>query len=315
MPESKPRGVEFQWEELTLAGTLHLPASPGPYPAVLMMQGSGPTDRDNNGYFIPIREAFLDRGIAVFSFDKPGVGESMGEWRDYALEGRAQQATAAIDHLSGLADIDGERVGVWGHSQGGWLAQILASRLPGLAFAICNSGPAIGLEAQDLYGCENTMRAGGHSEAEIEEALGFLRSLHSQALMETDYADVEELLLRTARAEPWYGYLTIDDEADWAFACTALQERYDPSEALTRISCPYLAIYGGLDLLVPAWESAKITGDSLDHAPTTDTMVVVFPAGDHRIQDPDTGRLLTGYFDLIGGWAARRVADVDRLLS
>ncbi|MGH8945697.1 MAG: alpha/beta hydrolase family protein [Acidimicrobiia bacterium] len=313
MQGTERKEVEFQWSGLTLAGTLHLPRSVGPHPAVLMMQGSGPADRDNDEYFTPIRETFLERDIAVFSFDKPGVGESTGDWRDYALEGRAQQARAALDHLSSLADIDGERVGIWGHSQGGWLAQILASRLPELAFAIANSGPAIGLEAQDLFGCEHSMRAGGHSETEIEEALRFLRSLHSQALMETDYAEVEELLLRPARGESWYGYLTVDDEADWAFVCTALKERYDPSEALTRISCPYLATYGGRDLLVPAWESAKTTEDALDRAPTTDAMVVVFPAGDHRIQDPGTGRLPTGYLDLIGGWAARRVADVDRL--
>ena len=60
-----------------------------------MMQGSGPADRDGNGYFPHIRDTFLSRGLATFAFDKPGIGASMGDWRDYALRGRAKQAVAA----------------------------------------------------------------------------------------------------------------------------------------------------------------------------------------------------------------------------
>lgn len=303
------RQLSFTWEGLHLVGTLHLPDSPGSHPAVLMMQGSGPSDRDNDGYFVPLRNAFIDAGIAVYSFDKPGVGQSTGEWRDHALEGRASQSTAALENLAGDRGIDSERLGVWGHSQGGWLVQMLASRLPELSFAITNSGPAIGIEEQDLYGCEHTMRDRGHPEDEIEEALAFLASLHGEARRGTGYEEVEHLLLREARSRPWYGYLAVDDDADWGFIRAVASESYDPITALRTIRCPYLALFGAMDLLVPAWESARATAESLNEAGNRDATIVVFPGTDHRIQDSETGRLPDGYLDLVAGWAAHRVAE------
>src|SRR5262245_3634931 len=70
MVEHTRQEFSFVWRGLTLAGTLHLPAAPPPHPAVLMLQGSGPADRDAGDYFPPIRDAFLARGIAAYSFDK-----------------------------------------------------------------------------------------------------------------------------------------------------------------------------------------------------------------------------------------------------
>lgn len=306
--ESREVELEFGWGGLTLAGTLHLPEGYRPAPTVLMMQGSGPTDRDSEGYFPPIRKAFLDRGIAVFSFDKPGVGGSSGDWRDHALEDRTSQALAALEALSAHPGIDGTRLGVWGHSQGGWLAQILASRRPDLSFAICNSGPAIGIAEQDLYGCEHTMRSKGHTEEEIERALRFLAALHQEAAHGTGFGVVDEAIVTDARDQPWYGYLTIDDATDWRFMCRVMSEDYDPVVTMSQIRCPYLAVYGGLDLLVPAWESARASGDALHSAENLDAAVVVFPGGDHRLQDPETGKLAPEYLDLITDWAARRVA-------
>ena len=143
MPESTHEDLEFAWNGLTLAGTLHLPSSAEPHLAVLMMQGSGPSDRDCGGYFTPIRQAFLNRQIATFAFDKPGCGSSTGNWREHALEGRADQARAALELLRRHSALDADSVGIWGQSQGGWLVQLLASELPDLSFAIANSGPSI----------------------------------------------------------------------------------------------------------------------------------------------------------------------------
>jgi len=179
MGKNMQHDMRFMWGDVHLAGTLHLPDAPPPHPAVLMLQGSGPADRDSGGYFPPIRDTFLSRGIAVYSFDKPGIGDSSGDWRRYALAGRTDQALAALALLRERDDINSRRVGVWGQSQGGWLVQIIAARLPNLAFAIANSGAAIGVEEQDRYGCEHTMRAEGKSEEQIEHALAFVNGVHA----------------------------------------------------------------------------------------------------------------------------------------
>lgn len=308
MSEQWCEEMRFAWRDITLAGTLYLPATPPPHPAVVMLQGSGPADRDSGGYFPPIRDAFLSRGIAVFSFDKPGIGGSSGDWRHYALEDRTDQALAAIALLRAHAAIDPARVGVWGQSQGGWLVQMIAACLPDLAFAIANSGAAIGVEEQDRYGCAHTMRAAGKSEEQIARALTFLDAVHAAALRGDDYATVERQLLESARGESWYGYITIDDAADWGMMCRFVSERYEPVAAIARARCPFLAIFGALDVLVPAWECAAIYDRALREAGNRDATIVVFPHGNHRILLAESDAFAPGYLDLLADWAARRVA-------
>jgi hypothetical protein len=306
--EQASEDITFAWGNEQLAGTLHLPTSPAPHPAVLMLQGSGPDDRYSGVYFLPIREAFLSRGIATFSFDKPGIGGSSGDWHRHALGDRADQALAAIAVLHEHPLLDPQRVGVWGHSQGGWLVQMLAARLPELAFVIANSGPGIGVEQQDLYGCEHSMRAAGRSEDDIERALAFMNAVHAAALRGDDYATVDRQLLTPARGEPWSSYLPLDDEGMWELARAFMTERYEPEEALARIRCPILAIFGARDALVPAWESAEIYSRALRAADNRDATIIVFPQGDHRIGVKETGAFAEGYLDLLADWAARRVA-------
>lgn len=304
--EAKHLDLTFQWRGLTLAGTLNLPQAAGPSPAVVMMQGSGPADRDCDGYFIPIREAFLMRGIATFAFDKPGCGASTGDWRDYALEDRADQVVGALETLQRHRALDSGRIGVWGQSQGGWMAQILAARRTRLPFAIANSGPSIGVVEQDLYGCEHEMRARGHSQDDIDAALAFVTRLHDEARRGSDFATIEADFLASAREEPWYGYAQVEDEADWRFSCKLVDEGYEPRMTLRRIRCPFLAIYGGRDVLVPAWRGAEDTGRGLEEAGNRDAMVVVFAAGDHRIRDASGEGFAPGYLDLLGDWARRQ---------
>lgn len=301
--------LEFEWRGLTLAGTLSQPEGEGPHPVVVMMQGSGPADRHGDGYFTPIREVFLARGLATYAFDKPGCGRSSGDWRDHPLMARADQTEAAIAALRTGSLIDPGRVGVWGQSQGGWMAQILASRQLDLAFAVANSGPSIGVVDQNLYAVEHMMRDGGHPETEVAEALAFLDRVQGAAAAGRDAAAAERELVEPVRDRPWYrAQYEGATSADWAFLWRLIEEDYRPLEALGRIGGPFLAIYGGADLLVPAWQGAEETGRALQAGGATDAAVVVFPGADHRIKEPGTDRFAAGYLDLLGDWAAARVS-------
>jgi len=306
MASENGRDLTFGWSGLTLSGTLHVPAGHGPHPVVLMMQGSGPADRDADGYFAPIREAFLSRRLATYSFDKPGCSRSTGDWRDYALEDRVSQAFAALESLRDVREIDGHRTGIWGQSQGGWLVQMMAGRDHDLSFAIANSGPTINVPQQNAYGCEHTMRAEGYSKDEIDQALDFVEQLHEAARLGADYATVDQDLLRPARGSSWYGYISLDDPKDWDLGSMFVRELFEPLDALSRVECPFLAIYGGHDVLLPPWQSAEGSGRALQEAGNADATIVVFPDGDHRIQDRATGVFVAGYLDLLADWAARR---------
>ena len=259
--------LDFEWEQLTLAGTLHLPIGAhrgsGRPPAVVLLQGSGPADRDSGGFFPPIRQAFLKRGLATFAFDKPGCGTSTGDWRRYGLEARAGQAEAALSLVRAHGAVDGQQVGVFGHSQGGWLAQMLAARQPDLAFAVANSGPSIGVAQQNRYGWEHTLRRQGVPDSEIVEAVAFVDAVQIAAAGGEGYESVERRLLRASREKPWSGYLTIENAEDWAEVRLWATEPYDPIDSLRQIRCPFLAVFGALDPLLPAWRSARDAGDAL----------------------------------------------------
>lgn len=296
--------LDVSWRGETLAGSMHRPAE-WSGSVVLMMQGSGASERDAEGYFAPIRAAFLDRGIATYSFDKPGCGASTGDWRRHALFDRADQAMTALNSLSDHLGIEDTRLGIWGHSQGGWLAQIVAADRPNLAFAIANSGPSIGVAAQDLYGCEHSMRFDGHDEADISRAVARIDAIHAAASRGATYDEVDATLLAPVGGPGAAGYMGFVDDHDWGSIVAFLTEAYDPVRTLERVRCPFLAVFGGLDVLVPGWDGARETGGALRGCP--DATVTVYPNGDHRIQVGGPLDFAPGYLDLIGDWAATRV--------
>jgi pimeloyl-ACP methyl ester carboxylesterase len=302
------REVEVAWSGETLEGTIHLPAGDGPHPGVVMVQGSGPGDRDSGGYFVEVRAALLGVGIAAASVDRPGCGRSTGDWRHHDLADRATQTGAVLDAVRDDPAIDADAVGVWGHSQGGWVVQLLAaSPAAQPAFAVTSSGPSIGVEQQDRYACEHTMRARGADEAAIGEALTHLAALHDAARAGHDFAAVEARLIAPARGQPWNdGHLDIADADDWGLFQRLIQERHRPLDALARVACPFLAVFGGRDLLVPAWASAADCGRALAEAETTSSAIIVFPDGDHRLQDP-AGGFVPGYLELLARWGSAAV--------
>lgn len=300
--------VGFDWQGLRLAGTLEVPPADTGCPVVLMLQGSGAADRQSGGYFAPIQHAFLDRGIATYSYDKPGCGDSTGDWRDHGIEARVDQAVIALAMLRNHPALAAHDVGVWGHSQGGWVAQQLAGRVDDLAFAIANSGPTIDVAAQNLYEFTQALRTDNRPQAEISEALAFLTDLHEAARSGETYAAVRQNLDASA-SKPWSSYFTVEDEPDWRHFQILITEPLDPVAALSAVHCPFLAIYGGLDLLVPPWRGAKQSGKALQTAPTADSTVMVFPEGDHRMQDPSTGEFVAGYLDTVSDWATQRVQE------
>src|SRR5438309_6598429 len=112
--------------DVSLAGSLHLP--PATITAgVLMHPGSGPSDRDNDVFFPPIREHLLAAGIAVCSFDKRGVGGSSGRWQDAGIAAKADDLVAALAAFR-AASPPGLPIGLFGHSQGGWVVVEAAGR-------------------------------------------------------------------------------------------------------------------------------------------------------------------------------------------
>jgi alpha/beta superfamily hydrolase len=126
--------------DVSLAGSLWLPHAE-PVAILLMHPGSGPSDRDNDAFFPPIREYLLEAGVAVSSFDKRGVGGSTGRWEEASIVTQADDALACCDALS--AEAEGTRIGLFGHSQGGWVVVDAASRGEDVSFVVTSSGSGV----------------------------------------------------------------------------------------------------------------------------------------------------------------------------
>jgi uncharacterized protein len=297
---SKSRDVQFASGVNTLAGTLFLLPGQSPHPGLIMLQGSGPTDRNSGGYFPPIRDRFVSTGLAVLCWDKPGIGGSTGHWTRQTLFDRANDALAGIDFLRKQEEIDANRVGIWGHSQGGWVGPLAASQCPDLAFLIANSGPGIPAQEQDLWGVEHTMREDGASDEDIAHALDFMKAMHKAALQGMAYEEVATKYLEPARGAPGFDYFGEVGPELWNFFVLNAQRPYDPVATLELIECPILAIFGEADPLLPVEQSVRVFEAARAPDLDRDITTVIFPGANHRIKIDD--EFAPGYFETMTDW-------------
>jgi alpha-beta hydrolase superfamily lysophospholipase len=125
-----------------------------------MCPGSGAADRHNGSYFTSIGAHLLQQGCAVGSFDKRRGGASSGHWQDADIVQRAKDVLAVVGTV--LTEVPATTpVGLFGHSQGGWVVLEAASRTQSVSFVITNSGPGVSPGEQMHYAARAEMTAAG----------------------------------------------------------------------------------------------------------------------------------------------------------
>ncbi len=296
--------VQFVHNDTQLAGTVFTPASSGPHPAVVMIQGSGATDRTNFGYFPAIHNYFVQHGIAVLCYDKPGVGASSGNWKHQHASDRATEALAARRMLQAQPRINASAVGLWGISQGGWVVPLAASLSPDVAFIISVSGPGVSPAEQDRYGIEHLSRVKGFSEQQITQAVALYDALVDAARRDSSFVEVM-MLVEHGWNEAWDNYYGSLDEALWNFLKRGID--YDPVPVLERVTQPVLAIFGERDPLVPVQRSVTIFEQALATAGNSNTTIRIFPDADHGIEITGTGQFAPGYLETMVDWIWQQV--------
>jgi dipeptidyl aminopeptidase/acylaminoacyl peptidase len=137
-------------DELKLAGMLMVPKGEGPFPTVVVIQGSGPSFRDN-GWYLSIVKHLQDNGIAVLIPDKRGCEKSEGEWIGASFDELANDALSAIAFLKDQDHFEPSYMGLVGMSQGGWIAPIAATRSKDVAFIASISGTSVSTDEQLLF--------------------------------------------------------------------------------------------------------------------------------------------------------------------
>lgn len=305
--------ISFRSGDVTLNGTLILPETKGPHPAVIFVHPAGP--RSRQGLFT-WAEFFALHGVAGLTYDKRGVGASSGDWMRSSFQDLADDALAALRFAQGRKDIDAKQMGVWGASQGGWIAPLVASRSSDVAFIISQSGSGVSPQEQELYRSEAWLQADGFPPAEIHKAMALIRSRYECARADQGWEQLAAAE-RAAESERWYTYTggaAGKDDPFWGF--WRLIYNYDPVPVLEKVKCPVLALWGGLDTFVPVEKSVAVWRKSLAQAGNEDVTLRVFPGGDHSLLDAKTGGLkevprlkgfVPDYFEIQKDWLLQRV--------
>jgi pimeloyl-ACP methyl ester carboxylesterase len=261
-----------------------------------MVGGSGATDRDNDVYFPPIRAGLLARGIAVASFDKRGVGGSTGDWHDGGPAELTADVLAELASLRAAAGIDARSVGLFGHSQGGWVVVEAAARDQRVAFVITNSGPGVTPALQERFAVATQLRASGRDEAGVVRALARFDELVTGIRNGEDIAALEDL----ASDEDLRRLTLVPGTPDTLRMMRAWLD-HDPRRALKRLRVPMLAIFGSADRIVPVAESLAIMRASRAGRPGALTELII-DGGDHRSLVGDPPVLPDTYHQRLADW-------------
>lgn len=159
--------VLFKNGDVSLSGTLILPLKGKFFPAVVITHGGTPNERD--GYKSWALH-FAGKGIAALIYDKRGSGKSSGDTQSASMDDLADDAVAGVNFLKTRAEIDVKKIGVIGHSQGGWFAPLAAAKSKDVAFVIASAASGIGPDRQSIYHRANVIRESGFSEEAVKIA-------------------------------------------------------------------------------------------------------------------------------------------------
>ena len=307
--------VSFKNGDVTLAGTLRIPSIKGQRPAIVFIHGSGPQDRD----FGTLTGLFARRGIAVLSYDKRGVGASTGDFRQVPFYELAGDALAGVRFLKTRKEIDPDKIGVWGVSQGGWLGPLAASESADIAFVISVSGPGVSPKEQMLFYRGNQLRDSGLSDQAVEEATELRRRMWDYFSTGEGQQVVRDEFER-AKKKPWFSELTSQGFPRTVPNAAGMSEselrwyrqemNYDPVAVLEKVSVPVLEIFGEEDELVPVEKSVEIMRQAFERSGNKDVTFKIFPGADHGItvfSRRGERQFAPGYVEAMIGWLEKRL--------
>jgi pimeloyl-ACP methyl ester carboxylesterase len=277
---------------LKLAGTLTLPPGKGPFPVALLITGSGIQDRDETigGHkpFLVLADALTRKGVAVLRVDDRGAGGSQaGDLKAATTADFVTDVQAGVSFLRGRADIDPDRVGLIGHSEGGLIAPIAAAKDPKIAFLVLMAGPGVPGEALLRTQARDVALASGAPAAMAQQQTDLVVAANAIVEAQADPAQAKPKLIALL-TEKGIPSSTAAMQAEMMTSAWYRQFlTLDPAGYLAQVRAPVLAVNGAKDTQV----SAEVNLPAIKAALTQsqDVTTTALPGLNHLVQTAVTG--------------------------
>jgi hypothetical protein len=322
--------------EVKLAGTLSVPQAGGPFPAAILLTGSGAQNRDEEIFgFRPFKilaDHLTRNGFAVLRCDDRGVGGSTGDMKTSTTADFSQDALAMHRFLQARREIKGSQIGMIGHSEGAEVAAMTAAASKNVAFIVLLAGPAIPGDSTILSQIEVLGRSGGESDENIKHGLELERRVFATVRAQKGWDELRSMLIVEMRrsldrteAEKKAGIQNPDSmiAASVELQMNALRTpwfaffiSHDPAADLARIRCPVLALFGELDMQVAPSLNVQPMSSALSKSGNNDVQVVTISGANHLFQKAVTGspaeyaglekKFADGVLDQLTTWLRKR---------
>lgn len=272
--------VRFTNGSVNLAGTLIRPRGTHQVPAVVCIHGSAQPTRKTWEYR-GIAYVLAQNGFAALIYDRRGNGSSTGSASEATFDDLTADAIAGTEYLKTRNDILVTGIGLFGASQGGWLAPLAASRSNDIAFVIAQTSPAVSVWQQERHSIEYRMLAEGLAPDEIDAALTLSDQIFDFVRTGQGW-DVLSQIIERANDETWANYVQMPETPEDAMSWR--NQQYDPKPALSKLKTPILVLYAEQDTFVPPAENVDKMKSYLAEAGNRDVTIKVFPDVGHGME-------------------------------
>lgn len=302
---AEPASIDVTYPngDISLAAEFMLPPGDSPLAAVVIVQGSGSSDRTNR-WSRDIAEALLGMGVAVLLTDKRGSGASQGNWQTASFEDLATDVLAGLAYLRTVGEIDSTRIGIVGLSQGGQVVAIAAAQSSDVAFVVNVSGKAVGFAEGSFTEMANTARESGLDEDEVSAVLALNReaALFAAGGAWVSYDMARRQALDTTIRDIAEGFPATSDAPIWVFLQSAVT--FDPLSYWVLVEQPVFIVYGEADEKnnVPVAESVRRLTHAFSAADKRNYEILVVPGATHGIRNPATNRLAPLFLERLRHW-------------
>lgn len=302
--------VIFTNETVQLVGTLYKPDTQTTYPALVVLHAANGGTRQ-----FPFYQHLITHlpacGIAVLLFDRRGSGDSSGDFETASFETLAEDGNAAVNYLRTRNDINKKQIGLYGISQGGWIAPLVVGLRSDIAFLIIVSGCGVSPAKQMDYGATYTLRQQGFTENTVAKAIA-LRNRVNEYYRGHISREVISAELDSAQSESWFQEAYINSSKDLPEDVTKSkwwQELdYDPLLIWKQIQPPTLFLFAEDDQWVPVTESTSKLEKATAHL--KDLEIIQIKGTDHlmfKTSEKKAEIISEEYVETMVAWLMKRI--------